>query len=534
MNVYSEKGSYRSDEPVFLILQTDDTVGAVELGVWLLTACVFKTRIVRTAAQMRLKLGPFAERFAGYGIVCEADNGETACCAVDVQQERRVFRYGFLSDFDEKDADDADIQALARHHVNAVQFYDWSYRHDCLVAPTQEYLDMMGKRNSLRTIRHKIGACHSHGMLALGYGAVYASSVPFARAHPDWRLYAQKDRPLRFIDVFAIMNLQSRWREHILTEYEKALSLGFDGVHMDTYGFPKTACDVGGNVVHLEDGFAMLLAEARARLGNAALVFNHVGGWPLQQLLHAPYDAAYIEVWPPFERYCHLKYLILTAKKSAKPVVLAAYPAAFRTDTPERALHAQLLLMSFIAAHGATQLWFGEENAAITQGYYADYTRLSCAQERALRSYDDFFVRYETVLFDETLVDVSMTHFGWDNEEYRCGVSASPDGSEGKLLLVLRESRRRKVVVLLNLSGGTDRWAQGRDAPEPVFDVPLQIQVFGGVRGVYLAEPEKDHGCAAECAYTLRAEARGDVLRVTVPQVRRCSLLWIDLDEQAL
>lgn len=76
----------------------------------------------------------------------------------------------------------------------------------------------------------------------------------------------------------------------------------------------------------------------------------------------------YVEVWPPLETYGQLKALILKVKEAQKPVVLAAYPAFFRTEEAERALNAQLVLMSAIAAHGATQLWFGEENAAIAQG----------------------------------------------------------------------------------------------------------------------------------------------------------------------
>ena len=91
-------------------------------------------------------------------------------------------------------------------------------------------------------MRHITNEIHKRGMKALGYGAVYAAGAEFAEKHPGWRLYAEKGKPLLFIDVFSIMNLRSAWHEHIISEYGKAVhEVGFDGIHMDTYGFPKTA-----------------------------------------------------------------------------------------------------------------------------------------------------------------------------------------------------------------------------------------------------------------------------------------------------
>ncbi len=127
----------------------------------------------------------------------------------------------------------------------------------------------------------------------------------------------------------------------------------------------------------------------------------------------------------------HIKQIILSAKAAKKPVVWRRIPRRFGWIRQTR-VEAQLVLMSAIAAHGATQLWFGEENAALTQGYYADYTRLSVEQEHLLRTYDDFFVRYQTLLFSDALTDVSWTHCGWDNEEYACDAPYSVCGEGGK------------------------------------------------------------------------------------------------------
>ncbi len=531
MELYPEKGRFLPGEVIACTILDAGDAEYFRVSAFLLDKCLHTLIVPRTGAETRLLIPPVNEPFCGLGVVCETDNGEIAACAVDVQGEMRAFRYGFLSDFTPEEPDENDVLAMAKHHVNAVQFYDWSFRHDTLVSDQPEYTDMMGKRNSFPAIRRKIDACHARGMRALGYGAVYAASEAFARLHPDWRLFAHAGKPLRFIDVFAIMNLRSSWREHIIEQYRQAVNAGFDGIHMDTYGFPKTALDASGELVALDDDFAPLIEQTRVALPDAALVFNNVGNWPVERTMDAPVDAVYIEVWPPYERYEHLRQIILAAKTARKPVVLAAYPAPFRLDTPERALNAQLLLMGAIAAHGATQLWFGEENAALTQGYYADYTRLSEEQEIMLRAYDDFIVRYESLLFDDKLVDVSMTHCGWDNEEYACDAPYTVSADAGKLWLVLREDRNRKLIVLLNLCGDdSSLWNAGRNAPEPLHNISLRAQVFTSNVRAWTASPDRMNGTAEQLTVKMEEGERGNFATVTLPLVERFAIVYLETE----
>lgn len=469
----------------------------------------------------------------GYGVFCVSDTGDTARTAFDVQDGNTVPRYGFLSDFFPDDADDSDISAMAEHHINMVQFYDWSYRHDHLVTDQEQYTDMMGKHNSLSVIRRKIDACHAAGMKAMAYGAVYAAGEAFAAKHPEWRLYAGADRPIRFIDVFSIMNLRSGWRGHIIGQYQNAITkMGFDGIHMDTYGFPKTALDHEGRIIHLEEDFPGLISDTRSVLPDATLVFNNVGGWPVEYTMHTGVDAVYIEVWPPYDRYEHLKQLILEAKTSGKPVIMAAYPAAFRTSTEEKALYSELLLMCAIQTHGATQLWFGEEQAAITQGYYSDYSRLTAEQRYALKRYDDFFVRYEQLFFSRELKDVSMTHFGWDNQEYLCNQSCSVAGEPGKLWLVLRESKNEKLISVINLCGtDTDRWAEGQNKPIPQTDIEISLQYFGEIKHVLCASPDDPAGDLKPCPYSTEQGDRSRILKIKLPTVSIFMFIWVSFSD---
>ncbi len=533
MEIYPEKGRYLPGEEILLTIQYNGAAERFRISVFRLDQRVLAFEMGRTGTYTTFALPAQSDGFYGLGVLCEAGDGEYASCALDVQGETRAFRYGFLSDFSHAEASEADVLAMAKHHVNAVQFYDWSFRHDTLVAEFDDYTDMMGKPNSLDVIRRKIAACHTRGMRAVAYGAVYAASEAFATRNPEWRLYARANEPIRFIDVFAIMNLESGWREHIIEQYRAAVDAGFDGIHMDTYGFPKTALDAAGNIVHLEDDFKPLIEQTRAALPEATLVFNNVGGWPVERTMDAPVDAVYIEVWPPFERYEHLRQLITTAKQAKKPVVLAAYPAPFRLDTPERALNAQLLLSSAIAAHGATQLWFGEENAALTQGYYADYTRLTEEQELLLRAYDDFFVRYEELLFDDMLLDVSMTHCGWDNEEYVCDTPYSVTGEGGKLWLILREHANRKLITLINLAGDdSSLWNMGRNTPSLLTNITLRVQAFSSTVKAWTASPDCNFGAAEPVTVIREQGTRGDVLTICLPKLERFAILYLETEEK--
>ena len=368
----------------------------------------------------------------GYGVeitLCTKEHS-LGCLQTAVNVGGSVVRYGFLSDF--LPEDDRDVEALAKYHIDHVQFYDWSWRHDTLVAPSDQYQDMMGKKNQLSVICQKIAACHERGMLAMAYGAVYAASRSFWEQHRDWGLYGATDHPMTFIDTFYYMDLESPWRLRLMEQYRSAITqCGFDGIHMDTYGEPKKAHNVRGELRCLEQEFAPLIEDTGAFLRDSGittphLIFNNVGTWPVEKTRDASQDAVYMELWAPMDRYRHLRQAAQLSEN--RPCVLAAYPAPFRTDTPERALYSELFLSFAIALLGATQLFLGENNAVVTQGYYADYSLLNPDQQKWIKRYQDFFVRYEELLYNSTMRDVTWTHCGGDNLEYRFEFPFSVDG----------------------------------------------------------------------------------------------------------
>ena len=182
---------------------------------------------------------------AGLSIEVTSPTGR-ATTAIDVAPHwSSAPRYGFFSDFgpDEPEAESIKrADALLRLHVNVVQFYDWMASHHSLVADADEFTDPLGRRLSHVVGRRKVDLAHERGMAALGYGALYGAEAEFSLERPDWLLYDGRRQPLTLADIFYLQDFStaSPWRDWIEAQYESAVdNLGFDGIHIDQYGFPS-------------------------------------------------------------------------------------------------------------------------------------------------------------------------------------------------------------------------------------------------------------------------------------------------------
>ena len=176
-----------------------------------------------------------------YGVAVEAGSAQWEGAFDVVEDSRQVTRYAFLSDFTSADTETQDVDWLRRLHFNAVQFYDWMYRHDMLLPPQERYLDPMGRETDLAAIRAKIAACKAAGIRPIAYGAVYAAAKELFAERPEWAMYTMDGQAMTFAGWLYYMNIAPScgWSEHILAEFRKAVAFGFSGIHMDTYGFPS-------------------------------------------------------------------------------------------------------------------------------------------------------------------------------------------------------------------------------------------------------------------------------------------------------
>jgi dextranase len=550
IDIYPKKAQYLSGEAITLIIEFNEPITKSchsILKITHLQELVYEGSYQLFHRINEITIDGYHTCFGGFGVELIVFQDEEICnryyTAFDVVSDcSKAIRYGFLSDFNTENGGDCnDVSNLRKFHITMVQYYDWSYRHDNLVSKENKYQDMMGREVDLETVKSKISTCKNYGMKSIGYGAIYAASKNFYEEHKEDALYTSVGDPLIFIDTFYIMNVarSSRWRTHIIEEYAKAMDeVGFDGIHMDTYGFPKTAYSYQKqSLIKMEEEYPSLIEDTKQRLNEITkdnhLIFNNVGNWPVKTIAKTSQDAVYIEVWDPYVKYSHVKQIIRDAKRESednKPVILAAYLKPFQTAAEEHAAYAAYLLTAVITVNGAYHLLLGEENAVLTQGYYVDHTIINTSTGEKMRTYYDFIVQYMELFYDATLIDVSMTHIGWDNTEYLCYHDQwSVDGEAGKVWITVRENENRKLISLVNLCGNdNNEWNLGKDKPEVQKNIMLQVQIDHKVKGLYSISPDFYHGKVQKLEYETRKTDRGWAILFSVPELEFWSNVWID------
>ncbi|GAB2027828.1 glycoside hydrolase family 66 protein [Lactovum odontotermitis] len=463
----------------------------------------------------------------GYLLELEIDQ-QTVQTAFDV--DSKAIRYGFLSDFFEGgENDEAAIKWLRKLHLNFLQYYDWMYRHDNFIPEEDRFQDLLGRNLSLSTIKSRIRQAHASGMYNLAYGAIYGATNQLAAAHPDWRMYDKDGRAITFFDFLSIMNVNSSrpWHDHILAEYKKAVQLGFDGIHMDTYGFPKNAHDFENKKLDLPADFGQLIDDAREELekvkDDVKLIFNNVGNWPVPAVANRKQDALYIEVWEPYDSYQSLEEIIRKAKSCSleKPVILAAYLKIFEQDVTEETYNALWLLTAVITVLGATHLIHGENAGLITEGYYADYFRINDEEmKQKISVYYDYITYLASFWNDASLEDVSRTHFLGDNREYVSDNKLlSPNLIAGKVWVNIRQNSSCKFINFVNLSRVENtKWNEKKEISE-VGPYQFRVLLDDEVEEVTYSTPDGDGRkiTIKQLDYSFEKSQFGEYLVVNLP-----------------
>ncbi|GKX31592.1 hypothetical protein SH1V18_40720 [Vallitalea longa] len=495
--------------------------------------------------KVKLEYMPPNVKNRGYGVHVSIQ-GSYRETSFDVLEHWKVRpRYGFLSDFYKEDEkDEKDVLQMLKYHINVVQFYDWMYRHEDLIPKKPYFMDLLDRKLSREAIIDKINSCHTYNMAAIGYGCIYASSKDFYEKHKEWGLYTNDDKPQNLGEWFYIMNIDesSPWTKHIINQYELAIhELDFDGIHLDTYGFPKTAYSILDNdkkLVRLNEQFLPFINKTYNKLSSIkpdiGLIFNAVGNWAIEAVAPSKQAACYIEVWDPQSKYRHLFELIHRAKElSGKQVILAAYMKCFDKKydySPESCLNSLLLTTAVITASGGFQLVLGEENGVLCDPYYVNYGKLTDGQGEKVRSYYDFIVRYGDILYDMDAVDISMTHANGINTEYLfSGSDFSSYPTEHSIWTQIREVNEYKVIHLINMVGiDNDVWNEEKNnKPKEIEGIQIKALIDEQVMGVYYASPDNESISSVEVEYTTESLERGNYICFEVPKLEFWGMVYI-------
>jgi dextranase len=461
--------------------------------------------------------------------------------AFDVSRRADEFvRNGFLSDFSRDDeGDESGADRLARYHITHVQFYDWMYRHHELLPPSEEFEDPMGRPLSLRAVRAKAEACRDRGMRPMGYAAVYGSEEEWFSARPEMMLYREDGTMIVAGGLFGIADVSpgSSWSERLVGQLRAAMrEVGFEGFHLDQYGFPKAAFDSSGKRVELADCFAPLIDAAKEAVsaeGPGSVFFNCVNAWPLEKVARSSADALYAEVWEPNSEYRDLAELARRMRSLApgKSAVLAAYVHPYKDPLAgeEERENAALLARAVISANGGDHFMLGERDGILRVPYYPDYARCRGSFAAELEAWQDFIVRYRDLLFDPGLEDVSRTWAGGINEEIRAwGPPISIDYRAGTVGLSATRGPGGLTVNLVNLRRLSDaRWNEPKPDQVAAEDLTFEVLLPGAASHGFWASPDSEGGDEHPTALEKAEHPQGTAVRCTIPGPRRWSLLHI-------
>jgi dextranase len=500
LDFYPSQGSFAPGEVVNFLVELETAVAQeVTLSIFIQhldeqAAVIEETVSLIVGTQTIQMKWTSPAKPAGYSArleITSSSDVSNSATAFDVLTSWTDFpRYGFLCDFSASRADPGSvIQKLTRFHINGLQFYDWQYRHDQLLAPTDEYIDPLGRAMSLTSVRKLVEAAHRHGMAAMPYLAVYAASAEFWRAHPDWALYDETGNSIAFGENFLGLmdpSAGSSWSQHLLDEGRRALeSIPFDGLHIDQYGDPKLAWNSQHQPVDLPKAFVDFIQSASDEHPDKTILFNAVGNWPIEALAESAVDFMYIEVWPPNVEYRQLAEIVLNSVylSHGKAVVIALYLPSNRPAN-------NLLADAVILACGGTRIELGEDARLLSDPYFPKHEEISPELKTELRQYYDFMVRNGQWLRPYTLSP--------NTKETWAEAKLNPDfvTIDESIWTVARNFPNATTIQFVNFSGldPHQRWEEAHASPVPRQNIAVKIQMPHQPSRIFWDCPEETQG----------------------------------------
>ena len=509
VDVEFPRAFFRPKEPVFWTVRLINPTSAALPITLIIQISYLSQPLVELQRNIVLSVGihgvefvwhPVPETPRGYGLdvtLISGSDGQTLATystAFDVLEHwTQMPRYGFLSDFGPDRLNiEAAFQSISRYRLNALQFYDWMYRHEQFLTEQEPYQDPLGRTLSRQSVEAMIAAAHARGIAAMPYTAIYASSIAFYHQHPDWALYRPNGQPYLLGENFLVYmdpRPGSPWSQYLLTQFDEVLTeMAFDGIHLDQYGDPKDAYDTKGQHFDLAVPLAAMINTTREHVlqlrPQGVVVFNAVGNWPIETVALAGQDIVYIEVWSPYTTFHDLHHLITQAQhlSGGKAVVLAAY------IDPTHEVNARLM-DAVILSSGGTHIEFGEQEGYLADPYFPRYKTLSTSLGEILKRYQEFAIRYQNT-FGPAARDATPD-FG--SCLFLPGITTSPNLLWDKVYPIVRESNSFTAINLINMVGlSSGEWNQPiAQIPTPLTDQPVVIKNCSPmVRQVWWASPD--------------------------------------------
>jgi dextranase len=365
---------------------------------------------------------------------------------------------GFATSFDSSERTVV-LSWLRQLRCTVVQVYDWMERYSKPLADTDTYADPLNRPIELPELRHLIEGIRENGAVAQAYAPVCAADEPFALEHQGWLLRRNDGTPESLGNLLQIMDPANvEWQEHWIDVYGRALDvLGFNGLHLDTYGYPRVATDATGGVVAIDESYESFVLAVRAARPDDVISFNQVNGVPRGFAPPRRPGFRYVEVWPPNDRWRHLEGLLLRSAGSASPQgdTLAIYPPVWGDDRSD-ALRTTVLSEAIVATLGAGVLMWGDAYGVLCHPYYVDHEELGSDEVDVVLKWHRFALRCRD-LFRQ---GVDTSWYELDDENASVTVSwsgvTSPEPLGGSVFARVRRHDDTVVIGVIDLSGSAE------------------------------------------------------------------------------
>jgi dextranase len=402
--------------------------------------------------------------------------------------------HGFATSFEE-----ADVDAILQWHralrSTVVQVYDWMASYTEPLGPETGWRDPSNRPVSLDALRALSEGLRADGAVSHAYAPVYAVGNAFAAGHPELLMYDSDGHPIRFLDQIVLADPGNRdWQRHFVDSYGAAAdSIGFDGFHIDTYGYPRLAHTADGTPIDLRDAYASFLRFVRTERPADLISFNQVNGVPSAAAVAGDPCFRYCEVWPPNDEWRHLESLLdrssgQAGMPSRRDTVLrgtiACYPPVWGIDSPGgpvapeargASLRTVVLTEAIATCLGAGSLIFGDKNAALCDPYYPKHAELTADEVATVLAWRRFGLRCRDLFLDGE--DTSWYEI--DDENGAVAVAATapvrPEPVGGSVFARVVQSDRRITVGVVDLSGSAHgRWSEPT-GPGSVSSVTVRV-----------------------------------------------------------
>jgi dextranase len=427
---------------------------------------------------------------------------------------------GFVTSFDEASREIV-LTWLRDLRCTVVQIYDWMDSYSTALAEPDVYEDPLGRPISRRALESLIEGVKSSGAVAQAYAPVIAAGDELANEHPDWRLYRNDGAPECLGDLLEIMDPGNvEWQLYWLVNYGGAVdALGFNGFHLDTYGYPRDAFDIRGEHVDIAAGYASFVEAVRRARPDDAVSFNQVNGVPRGFATPASPSFRYVEVWPPNDRWRHLEGLLerSAGKNERHGDTLAIYPPVWDEERAG-ALRTCVLSEAVATVLGANVLIWGDADGVLCHPYYVNHENLN-QDERdialtwhrfGLRCRDLFRAATDTSWYELSDENASVK-ISWDGE-------TRPEPTGDSLFARILRNEDLIVVSLLDLSGSEQgSWSSstksGRCSSVDI-EVLLSSPDSWSVKAAVLG---REQGRFETVLYSEVTMREGSGIRITVP-----------------